>query len=139
MLGRRIKLILLGFHGGGFSLFGLCSESVSAERQQLSSGGHQGAICDDIGANEGGQAGDHAASDGAAQRTLRPLQTGLGRGQDDAGKPIPVGPATRLAGGLTWKHWAMSPDEIREKGLFPKGFCRCPIPITPKAEWSSRR
>jgi len=49
------------------------------------------------------------------------------------GKPIPVGPAARLASGLTWETLgAMSPDEIREKGLFPKGFLPLPHPNHPE-------
>src|SRR5690606_5178379 len=36
------------------------------------------------------------------------------------GKPIPVGPTARLRNGVTWDTLAaMSPEEIREKGLFP--------------------
>ena len=36
------------------------------------------------------------------------------------GKPIPVGPTARLKKGVTWEQLGhMSPDEIREKGLFP--------------------
>jgi cytochrome c peroxidase len=43
------------------------------------------------------------------------------------GKPIPVGPATRLPEGTTWEDLAqMSSDDIRGKGLFPKGF----LPLT---------
>jgi cytochrome c peroxidase len=49
------------------------------------------------------------------------------------GKPIPVGPAAKLSGGLTWERLgAMSPDEIREKGLFPKGFLPLPHPNHPE-------
>lgn len=45
------------------------------------------------------------------------------------GKPIQVGPATRLPEGQTWDKLAsMSPDEIREQGLFPKGFLPLPHP-----------
>jgi cytochrome c peroxidase len=45
------------------------------------------------------------------------------------GKPIPVGPATRLPEGTTWEQLAgMAPDEIREKGIFPKGFLPLPHP-----------
>ena len=45
------------------------------------------------------------------------------------GKPIPVGPATRLPAETTWDELArLSPDEIREKGLFPKGFLPLPHP-----------
>ncbi len=36
------------------------------------------------------------------------------------GKPIPVGPTARLKNGVTWEQLGrMSPEEIREKGLFP--------------------
>ena len=36
------------------------------------------------------------------------------------GKPIPVGPTARLKSGVTWEQLGrMSPDEIREKGVFP--------------------
>ncbi len=36
------------------------------------------------------------------------------------GKPIPVGPTARLKSGVTWEQIGrMSPEEIREKGLFP--------------------
>lgn len=49
------------------------------------------------------------------------------------GKPIPVGPAAKLASGLTWETLgSMSPDEIREKGLFPKGFLPLPHPNHPE-------
>lgn len=36
------------------------------------------------------------------------------------GKPIPVGPTARLKSGTTWEQLgSMSPEEIRDKGLFP--------------------
>ena len=45
------------------------------------------------------------------------------------GKPIQVGPAARLPEGMTWDALAaMSPEEIREKGVFPKGFLPLPHP-----------
>jgi cytochrome c peroxidase len=48
------------------------------------------------------------------------------------GKPIPVGPATRLPAGQTWeKLAALSADDIREKGLFPAGFLPLPHPNHP--------
>jgi len=48
------------------------------------------------------------------------------------GKPIPVGPAAKLAAGQTWGQLAMlSPEEIREKGLFPLGFLPLPHPNHP--------
>jgi cytochrome c peroxidase len=49
------------------------------------------------------------------------------------GKPIPVGPTAKLASGLTWETLAaMSPDEIREKGVFPKGYLPLPHPNHPE-------
>ena len=36
------------------------------------------------------------------------------------GKPIPLGPTARLKSGMTWEQLGrMSPEEIRDKGLFP--------------------
>ncbi|HYO91412.1 MAG TPA: hypothetical protein VEQ40_07235, partial [Pyrinomonadaceae bacterium] len=36
------------------------------------------------------------------------------------GKPIPVGPTAKLKGGVTWEQLGrMTPEEIRDKGLFP--------------------
>src|SRR5262245_26118411 len=48
------------------------------------------------------------------------------------GKPIPVGPTAKLPNGMTWEQLAaMSPEAIREKGLFPKGFLPLPHPNHP--------
>jgi cytochrome c peroxidase len=45
------------------------------------------------------------------------------------GKPIQAGPTTKLPEGVTWAQLAgMSSDEIRDKGLFPKGFLPLPHP-----------
>jgi cytochrome c peroxidase len=45
------------------------------------------------------------------------------------GKPIPVGPATKLPAGMTWDQLAaLSPEDIRERDLFPKGFLPLPHP-----------
>jgi cytochrome c peroxidase len=45
------------------------------------------------------------------------------------GKPIPVGPATRLPEGMTWEKLAgIASNEIRDKGLFPAGFLPLPHP-----------
>jgi cytochrome c peroxidase len=45
------------------------------------------------------------------------------------GKPIQVGPTARLPQGVTAEQlFAMSSDEIRDKGLFPKGFLPLPHP-----------
>jgi cytochrome c peroxidase len=45
------------------------------------------------------------------------------------GKPLQVGPATKLSEGTTWDSLAeMAPDEVRDKDLFPKGFLPLPHP-----------
>src|SRR5207248_484356 len=45
------------------------------------------------------------------------------------GKPIPVGPATRLPEGVTWEQLAdMEPADVRAKGGFPKGVLPLPPP-----------
>lgn len=45
------------------------------------------------------------------------------------GKPIQEGVRVKLPEGMTWEKLAsMSPEEIREKGLFPKGFMPLPHP-----------
>jgi cytochrome c peroxidase len=45
------------------------------------------------------------------------------------GKPIPVGPTARLPEGMSWDQLAaMSPAEVRGKGLFPRGFLPLPHP-----------
>jgi len=45
------------------------------------------------------------------------------------GKPIQVGPTARLPQGMTWEALAaMSSDQIRDKGLFPRGYLPLPHP-----------
>jgi cytochrome c peroxidase len=45
------------------------------------------------------------------------------------GKPIPVGPTAKLSDGMTFEKLAeMSSDDIRDKGLFPKGYLPLPHP-----------
>jgi cytochrome c peroxidase len=45
------------------------------------------------------------------------------------GKPIQVGPTAKLPQGMTWERLAETPpDEVREKGLFPKGYLPLPHP-----------
>jgi cytochrome c peroxidase len=45
------------------------------------------------------------------------------------GKPVQVGPAARLPQGTTWDRLAAMPaEEVREKGLFPKGYLPLPHP-----------
>jgi cytochrome c peroxidase len=45
------------------------------------------------------------------------------------GKPIPVGPTAKLPAGVTWeKLTSMAPEEIKETGIFPKGYLPLPHP-----------
>jgi cytochrome c peroxidase len=45
------------------------------------------------------------------------------------GKPIPVGPTAKLPPGTTWDQLAsMASEEVRDKGLFPKGYLPLPHP-----------
>lgn len=45
------------------------------------------------------------------------------------GKPIPVGPTAKLPNGMTWeKLAALSPEDIKDKDLFPKGYLGLPHP-----------
>ena len=79
---------------------------------------------------------DKAGKDGvmARQRELLEKRYDLQVRVDDnvkmsRGKPIPVGPATRLPADTTWaKLAALSPDEVRDKGVFPQGFLPLPHP-----------
>lgn len=49
------------------------------------------------------------------------------------GKPIQEGVRVKLPPGMTWERLAaMSPEEIREKGLFPAGFFPLPHPNHPE-------
>src|ERR1700722_8535747 len=44
------------------------------------------------------------------------------------GKPLQEGVRVKLPPGVTWEQLAgMSPDDIRERGLWPKGSSRCRI------------
>ncbi|MGH8076104.1 MAG: hypothetical protein ACREPE_02100 [Lysobacter sp.] len=46
-----------------------------------------------------------------------------------AGKPVQGGVRVRLPGGVTWEQLgAMSPEEIRQRGVFPAGFLPLPHP-----------
>jgi len=45
------------------------------------------------------------------------------------GKPIQVGPTAKLPEGMSWERLAgMSSDEIRDQGVFPKGYLPLPHP-----------
>jgi cytochrome c peroxidase len=48
-------------------------------------------------------------------------------------KPVQAGPRAKLPNGMTWqKLAALSPEEIKEKGVFPKGFLPLPHPNHPE-------
>src|SRR5271168_778157 len=48
------------------------------------------------------------------------------------GKPLQEGVRVKLPPGVTWEQLgAMSPDDIRERGLWPKGFLPLPHPFHP--------
>jgi cytochrome c peroxidase len=70
----------------------------------------------------------------ARQRKLLEERYNLERRVDEKctmarGKPIPVGPTAKLPPGLTWEELAkMSPEHIKAKKLFPKGFLPLPHP-----------
>src|SRR5258708_9367057 len=50
------------------------------------------------------------------------------------GKPLQEGVRVKLPPGVTWEQLAaMSPDEIRERGLWPKGLLPLPHPFHPTA------
>jgi cytochrome c peroxidase len=79
---------------------------------------------------------DKAAKDGIVARQKALLEeryTLMSRPHDSVkmtrGKAIQVGPTAKLPEGITFeKLAAMSADEIRDKGLFPKGFLPLPHP-----------
>ena len=44
---------------------------------------------------------------------------------------VQAGVRVKLAGGMSWHALAaLSPDEIKNRDVFPKGSCRCPMSIT---------
>ncbi len=58
----------------------------------------------------------------------------------DRTKTVQEGVRVKLPPGVTWEQLAnTSPDEIREKGSFPRVFYRCHMRITPREAWSFRR
>jgi cytochrome c peroxidase len=133
MLSRRIKLILLGFLAAVF----LFSVSAQNPPQQKDSSYLPVDIKEPFATMMGRM---KAAKAGIMQRQMALLNERYDlskRVSDEVkmtrGKPIPVGPAARLASGLTWETLsAMSPDEIKERDLFPKGFLPLPHPNHPE-------
>ena len=56
------------------------------------------------------------------------------------GKPIQEGVRARLPGGTTWEGLAaMTPEEIQDKSLFPKGFEPLPHPNHPEGGMPTTR
>src|ERR1700731_4383893 len=50
----------------------------------------------------------------------------------ERGKPVQEGVRVKLPSGVTWQQLAaMSPDDIRERGIWPKGFLPLPHPFQP--------
>jgi cytochrome c peroxidase len=48
----------------------------------------------------------------------------------ERGKPLQEGVRVKLPAGVTWEQLAaMSPDDIRDRGLYPKGFLPLPHPL----------
>jgi cytochrome c peroxidase len=133
MLSRRIKLILLGFMAAVF----LFSVSAQSPARQKDSSYMPVDIKEPFASI---LARFKAAKPGIMQRQMELLNEryDLTRRVSDQvkmtrGKPIPVGPTARLAGGVTWETLAaMAPDEIRERGLFPKGYLPLPHPNHPE-------
>jgi cytochrome c peroxidase len=133
MLGRRIKLMLMGFMAMAF----IFSVSAQNPAQQKDSSYLPVDIKEPFASI---LAKMKAAKPGIMQRQLALLNERYDltrRVSNDIkmtrGKPIPVGPTARLAGGVTWETLAaMSPDEIRERGLFPKGYLPLPHPNHPE-------
>lgn len=57
----------------------------------------------------------------------------------DRVKPVQEGVRVKLPAGITWESLAaMTPDQIRDQNLFPKGFIHCRIPSTRRAALSFR-
>src|SRR5262245_22774712 len=56
-----------------------------------------------------------------------------GDGKMTRGKPVQAGPRAKLPDGTTWAQLGgMTPDEVKEKGLFPAGFLPLPHPNHPE-------
>lgn len=102
----------------------LVSRSVTAQKQEQKPSSFMPVIEEPF---ELVRARDKAAKSrvNAAAQKLLEQRYDLGRRVDESikmtrGKPIPVGPTAKLKGGATWEQLGrMSPDEIRQKNLFP--------------------
>ncbi len=124
---RRIQLVLVAVLSAICVSLILVSPHTDAQKPQ-SSGQQQSSY---MSVNEEPfdvvRARDKANKTGvmAAQQRLLEARYNLTRRVDEnvrmtRGKPIPVGPTARLKSGVTWEQLGrMSPEEIRDKGLFP--------------------
>jgi cytochrome c peroxidase len=145
---HRLRSWLLALTGCGL-LFCLASPSLTQPNPGAAKGGHR-----DIGKTSYDQiapvmlgeetftarvAKDKAAKAAvmARQKALLEERYNLARHVDPKvtmtrGKPIPVGPTAKLPSGTTWEQLAaLPPEEIRAKGLFPKGYLPLPHPNHP--------
>jgi len=74
---------------------------------------------------------ERARSHAALLASRYDLTPATGDARMSGGKAVPVGPTARLAGGVTWDQLdKMTPEQIREKGLFPYP----PLPFPDHAE-----
>jgi hypothetical protein len=65
------------------------------------------------------------------------LKEGTGDARMSGGKPVPIGPTARLVG-VTWEQLGkMTPEQIKDKGLFP--YPPLPSRIMPKGACSFPR
>ena len=57
----------------------------------------------------------------------------------DRSKPVQDGVRVKLPSGMTWAQLAgMTPQQIRDRDSFPRGFLPLPTPTILRAAWSSR-
>ena len=89
--------------------------------------------------HERGEAWNNETTDGFAGRTYdlsnRPAKGAV----MDRTKPLQEGVRVKLPSGVTWAQLAgMTPDQIRDKSLFPQGFLPLPMPTSPRGAWSFR-
>jgi cytochrome c peroxidase len=135
MLNRRIKLVLL-ICLAGILLFSVSAQETQNTQQRETS--YAPVVIKEPFATI--MARMKAAKAGVMQRQMALLNERYDlskRVTDEVkmsrGKPLPVGPVAKLSGSVTWDTLgAMSPDEIREKGLFPKGYLPLPHPNHPE-------
>ncbi len=127
----------------GFLVLASLSRSLSDERKKEKPPGPTPSSYDQIapvligqGTFEEMKAKDEADKPAVEARQKKLLEERYdlaGRADDKVtmsrGKPIQVGPTAKLPEGMTWEKLAgMSSDEIRDQGLFPKGFLPLPHP-----------